>query len=114
MLPMMRDRDANVAKYANTAIPAMVEALERGFAVKRRALEARISGGATMFAAKKRVKRLMDIGNNNIKAVRYCLEQLRIPIRGEDLGADYGRRMEFRLETGVVSVRAAGQTIIEL
>lgn len=116
MLPIMKNGDTNVAKYANTAIPALLGALEREHNVGRHRVRAKIAGGATMFAYKKRkqTRGLLDIGNNNIKACRFCLDKMKIPILGEDLGANYGRRMEFDLETGAVIVRAQGQPTVEL
>ena len=116
MLPLMRNGDGHVPKYANTAIPALVAMLERDFGVTRRMLRAKLAGGATMFAYKKhkRTKPMLDIGNNNIKACRFCLDKLKIPIVAEDLGKDYGRRMQFNLDNGAVQVRTQGQETVEL
>ena len=109
MLPLLRNGDTNVAKYANSAIPALVARLERQHGVGRAGLEAKLTGGATMFVRKKPEMRMLDIGTNNIKATRFCLQKLGIPIRAEDVGADYGRRVEFDLNTGRIAVRVQGQ-----
>lgn len=109
LLPLMRNGDTRVAKYANSAIPALVANLVQSHGASRNRLEAKLAGGATMFGFKKQKMQMLDIGNNNIRASRLCLEKLAIPIRAEDVGADYGRRVEFDLATGRVSIRAQGQ-----
>jgi len=53
-----------------------------------------------MFSFKKTTSPVFDIGTNNITAVKYCLGELNIPIIGEDVGSNYGRRIEFHLESG--------------
>ena len=44
---------------------------------------------------------IVNIGQRNVAATREVLEELRIPIVGEDVGADYGRTMYFILKTDV-------------
>lgn len=116
MLPCARNGKGakNPAKFMNTAVPALVNQLVRRHRSAQRSLKAKIIGGATMFTHRKSTHPTLDIGNNNIKAVRMCLRSLRIPIVAEDVGADYGRRIEFHLDSGLVRVTGQGRTTIEL
>ncbi len=104
MLPRMMNGDTNRVKYANTGIPMLIAAIENECGIGRQSLIAKIAGGANMFSFKKTAAPVFDIGNNNIVAARYCLEQLGIPIVEEDVGANYGRRIEFHLECGKVVI----------
>jgi len=104
MLPKLTNGDMNRAKYANTGIPLLLSTLENGYGVDRSNLIAKIAGGANMFSFKKTAAPVFDIGTNNIAAVRYCLNHLEIPIVEEDVGANYGRRIEFYLESGKISI----------
>lgn len=100
MLPKMTNGDINRTKYANTGIPMLISVIENEFGIYRQNLIAKIAGGANMFSFKKTASPIFDIGTNNITAVKYCLKQLEIPIVEEDVGANYGRRIEFFLESG--------------
>lgn len=100
MLPKLTNGDMNMAKYADSGIQMMIASLEDKFGLKRRNLIARIAGGANMFSFKKTAIPMFDIGTNNIVAVKNCLNQFEIPIIEEDVGANYGRRVEFFLESG--------------
>lgn len=100
MLPQLNNGDMNKAKYANTGIPMLISTIENRYGIKRHTLIAKIAGGANMFSFIKNTNTIFDIGNRNISAVKYLLKELGIPIVGEDVGANYGRRIEFYLESG--------------
>ena len=100
MLPQLNNGDMNKAKYANTGIPMLISTIENRYGIKRHNLIAKIAGGANMFSFIKNTNTIFDIGNRNIAAVKYLLKELGIPIVGEDVGANYGRRIEFYLESG--------------
>lgn len=100
MLPQLNNGDMNKAKYANTGIPMLISTIENKYGIKRHTLIAKIAGGANMFSFIKNTNTIFDIGNRNIAAVKYLLKDLGIPIVGEDVGANYGRRIEFYLESG--------------
>ena len=100
MLPRLNNGDMNRTKYANSGIPELITIIEGKYGVNRRHMAAKIAGGANMFSLKKTAAPLFDIGPNNITAVRYCLNELNIPITGEDVGLNYGRRVEFHIESG--------------
>lgn len=67
-------------------------------------LAAKIVGGANMFEMYN-TTRGSCVGTRNVAAARTTLETLGIPLAGEDVGANFGRSMEFDLATGEVRVR---------
>jgi len=107
MLPEMNDRATNKKKYADTAIPIMVEEmLSRG--ATRGQIVAKIAGGATMF--KIGANSMMgEIGKNNANKVREILGRFNIKIISEDIGGDYGRTIDFYTETGLLKIRSLGK-----
>lgn len=100
---MARDR-SNPAKFAETAVPLLVD---RMCAVGARAnrLEAKIAGGASMFA-NLIPSGGINIGERNVRAVRDALSAAGVPLTGEDTGSDYGRSVYLFLEDGRVEVRS--------
>lgn len=107
MLPTSKKEVSNIKKYADTAIPSMIHDMTRAGAV-RESFIAKITGGATMF--KHAENSLMgDIGKNNITSVKNILSELRIRIVSEDVGGDYGRTVDFYLETGEIKIKTIGK-----
>jgi len=102
----------NRMKYADTAIPDMIRALER-LGAKRPSLRAKIAGGANMFATNG-MSFVDTIGERNIEAVRLALEEYGIPLVAEDVGANYGRTVFFELADGKVRIRAIGKSENEI
>lgn len=100
MLPKLTNGDMNRTKYADSGIQMMIASLENKYGLKRRNLIARIAGGANMFSFKKTALPIFDVGTHNIAAVKTCLKQFEVPIVEEDVGDNYGRRVEFHLESG--------------
>lgn len=90
------------AKYANTAVPLLVEEMKRHGATGR--MVARMAGGARMFAAL--LSSGTNMGQRNIMATRAALHTLRIPIIGEDVGGEYGRSVRVLAATGAMTVRS--------
>ncbi|NLJ84618.1 MAG: chemotaxis protein CheD [Halanaerobiaceae bacterium] len=104
MLPKSNDTEnLKPAKYADTGIPLMIEKMVEAGAVREN-ITAKIAGGAHMFSSSGDM--VIQIGKRNIEAVCQILEDLNIPITGEDLGKDYGRTMEFYTEDGRVKIRS--------
>jgi chemotaxis protein CheD len=100
----------NVAKFADTAIPSLVEAMARMGAKKPR-LQAKIAGGSQLFAFD---KTSMSVGEKNIAAVIKTLKGMGIPILKEDVGGNYGRTMRLFVETGKVLISTVGKGEKEL
>jgi chemotaxis protein CheD len=107
MLPSSKKPSNNLKKYADTAIPLMIDEMIKLGADSAR-MVAKLAGGATMF--KHSENSLMgDIGKNNIVSVREILGSLKIPVLTEDVGGDYGRTIDFYLETGELKIKTIGK-----
>lgn len=102
---MSRDR-SNPAKFPATAVPLLLEHMQKLGALPGR-VRAKIAGGASMFAnASSASGGGINIGERNIAAVREALASRRIEIVGEDTGSDHGRSVYFYLTDGRVEVRS--------
>ncbi len=112
MLPRLCNGDMNRTKYADTGISDLITTLEDKYGVNRYNMIAKIAGGANMFAFKKTAAPVFDIGSNNITAVKFFLSELNIPIVGEDVGSNYGRRIEFHLESGKMVIVGPDRTAV--
>jgi chemotaxis protein CheD len=97
------------AKFADTAVDALVEAVVE-LGGRRGKLDAVIAGGAKMFA----VGGALDVGARNDEAVRAELKRLRIPIRAEATGGTKGRTVRVDADAGTVSVQEAGGAQVQL
>ncbi|MCK4995101.1 MAG: chemotaxis protein CheD [Candidatus Omnitrophica bacterium] len=93
----------NRAKFANTAIPDLLEKLEN-LGADRRFVKVKIMGGAHMFGFSK-TNKVFNIGARNVEKVREVLKALKLRLVAEDVGGSYGRSLYFYLETGEVRVR---------
>ncbi|WP_156289086.1 chemotaxis protein CheD [Oceanobacillus salinisoli] len=100
----------NKHKYADTAIPILIDKLLAGGA-RKFALKAKLAGGAQMFQIASPLE-TMRIGSRNIEAVKAQLNESRIPIIASDVGGNAGRTIEFNPATGQLKVRKVNQDII--
>jgi chemotaxis protein CheD len=107
MLPVLKTVTSSPKKYADTAIPILISMLEKNGASRNR-LIAKIIGGATMFKLSEN-SMMSEIGRGNIAKVRQILEDVGIKIIAEDVGGDYGRTMDFQLETGDIRIKSIGK-----
>ncbi len=111
VLPSIKDSRNNDTplKFADSAIEMAVEKmLERGCLKNR--IRSKLAGGASMFS----FGESMNIGDKNIEAVTKKLDEMKIPILAMDTGGNYGRTIEFYVETGVMSVRSAFRGVKEI
>lgn len=92
-------------RFADTALPMLIQQMESMGASKAR-MQAKIAGGATMFAT---ASDKFNIGERNIAAVKKILSENHIPIIAQDIGLDYGRTQFFYPETGIMEIRAAAK-----
>ena len=100
------------AKFADTAIPAMCSRMVAQGASKYR-VWAKIAGGAHMFALVT-PSEVMRIGERNVAAVREVLDKEGIRILAADTGQNYGRSLEFSLDSGQVLVKTIEHGIFAL
>jgi chemotaxis protein CheD len=107
MLPSLKGNSMSVKKYADKAIPMMLEEMEQRGADRKRII-AKVAGGSTMFNVSEN-SLMGEIGNNNSNRVREVLRELGITSVAEDTGGNYGRTIDFYLESGVVKIRSMGR-----
>lgn len=115
MLPssdIARESQINVAKYADTALPILVDKLVELGASKRR-LIAKMAGGAQMFAFAGSGD-TMRIGPRNVESCKEMLNKLGISLLAEDTGANYGRTIEISSDTGILTIRSVQKGVKEL
>ena len=102
----------NPMKFADLAIPLLVEKMESQGSLKRNII-AKIAGGASMFNFSDK-SIISDIGKRNGEAVKKALKEIDIPIIAEQIGGDKGRTMIIRASDGQVILKVVGQGVIEL
>ncbi|KAF6566761.1 chemotaxis protein CheD [Paenibacillus sp. EKM202P] len=115
MLPssdIAREGQLNIAKYADTALPELLERMLKLGAGRRR-LIAKMAGGAQMFAFAGSGD-TMRIGPRNVESCKEMLVDLGIPLIAEDTGGNYGRTIELNSETGVLNIRSVQKGVKEL
>lgn len=103
---------SNPMKFADLAVPMLIEKMEKHGANKRNFI-AKIAGGASMFNFTDK-SIISDIGKRNSEAVKKALKNEQIPIVAEEIGGDKGRTMIVEAATGKVILKVVGQGIIEL
>lgn len=95
-------RIAAPGRYAQTAVPALIERMiARGARVP--SIVARLVGGASMFMTLT-PPGTIQMGERNVLAAREALHRHGIRLVGEAVGGDFGRTAEFDLESGVVTI----------
>ncbi|NMM61257.1 chemotaxis protein CheD [Clostridium sp. P21] len=102
----------NPLKFADLAVPILIEKLEK-LGASRRNLKAKIAGGASMFNFSDK-SMIMDIGNRNGIAVKNALKEYSIPLIGEDIGGNKGRTMILDNSDGAVTIKTVGMGVREL
>ncbi len=103
MMPHCPEGNLQKAKFADTVVPALLEAMSRA-GVNGGAVEAKLAGGSrSMFSPEH--EGVGQVGKNNLQVVRRELEKARIPVVGEDVGGGIGRKMSVDLDTFRVRVK---------
>lgn len=104
--------NSNVAKFADTAVVEMLAKMKALGAVQNRMI-CKMAGGAQMFAFSNQ-NDLMKIGERNAQAVREIMKDLKIPIKADDTGGNFGRTIEFYSEDGKLIIKTIGHGIKQL
>lgn len=115
MLPdsdISREHPIQHAKYADTAVPLLINSLLK-LGAKKKQLIAKMAGGAQMFSFD-RSSDVIRIGVRNAEACKRELANHGIPLVGEDVGGNYGRTIEFDLITGSLFIRSVNQVKKEI
>lgn len=96
------------AKYARTALPALIAGMQQLGAGDPKRYVARLAGGAQILALSGAGK-LPRIGDQNALAVQEALKSSGIPLEGSDLGGGKGRSVWFNpRDGGQIRVRVIG------
>ncbi len=107
VLPEYRRRGnspKNPLRYGNLSVKLFIEKLEEAGGDRRR-MVAKIAGGALMFP--ELVKNPENaIGKRNVEIAKRELKEANIRIVGEDTGDEYGRSIEFFLQSGKMRIRS--------
>lgn len=109
MLPVRVRADEALGKYADTAVPELLERVLQGGG-RRRHLRAYLAGGANMFRWSSD-SRIATIGEKNIDATRSVLAGLGIPIEFEDVGGEQGRTVVFDSSSGEIRVHTLARIV---
>ena len=95
-------REGGPGRFATTAVPALMQEVVRAGAARDR-LVAKMAGGASMFSGLSN-NGIAAVGQRNAAAVRRALEQLGIPLVGEDVGGTWGRTVHVQASDGAYIV----------
>lgn len=105
-------RNTNLAKFADTGIIELLHQMNK-VGVNKERIVAKIAGGAQMFEFQQ-MDEPLRIGTRNILAVKRLLKELSIPLIASDTGSNYGRTVEFDLETGKLKIKTIGHGVQEI
>jgi chemotaxis protein CheD len=114
VLPQGNDVDCERAptKFANSALPFIVNEMEKNGAMKRR-IVIKIAGGAKIISNVP-PKSLLDIGYRNVTAIKNAFAEHQLELKAEDLLGQMGRSMWLHIETGITRVRTTTGPISEM
>ena len=111
MLPTISQaRDTNnIAKFADSAIPAMIQEMI-ALGARKVNMTAKIAGGAQMFSFSNESD-LMRIGLRNTAMTKDMLKEYGIPILVEETGGNSGRTIELYSEDGKLVIKTVGKDL---
>ncbi len=102
VLPESSETDRQPGKFADLAVPELIDRVCRAGASRRR-LEAALAGGARMFELGE-----LDIGARNADAVRMGLAASGLAVHAAETGGSRGRTMRVSVGDGTITVKEAG------
>ena len=106
MLPSADEMDdANPAKFADTGVETLIDALESEGG-SRSNMVAKIAGGSDMLDFSESGS---GIGQRNVEQVKATLEEYDVPLVGEDVGGDHGRSLRLEGTSGDLIVKSANK-----
>jgi len=115
MLPSSKlasNEEINKAKYADTAVPVLLDNMLK-LGADRRSITGKLAGGSQMFQFKS-ANDMLRIGPRNVEATKLILKDLGIPVIAEDTGGSYGRTIELDVNSGILQIRTASKGVTEL
>ena len=113
VLPSSEGRNAGTSpKYADTAVPALVEAMSKIGANEGR-LIIKIAGGAQMSSGPG-ASAIFKTGERNIEATGATLVKYGIRLVSSETGGKHGRTVKLYVDSGRVSVATAGSASTDI
>jgi chemotaxis protein CheD len=103
VLPSASGRGGSPAKFADTAVPYMLQLL-RETGVPSDGLVAKIAGGASMFGH----SMPMEVGESNIQSIVGALQAAGIRVAAKDVGGNKGRRVTLDCSSGELLIEVQG------
>ncbi len=94
LLPQGIGRGMSALRYGSLAIPELIRRVQAIGALPSR-MRAKVFGGARLNG-----DGAGRLSSENIEIAWACLEQAQIPILGEDVGGQVGRKLVFRIPDG--------------
>ena len=111
MLPDSSGRTDHPGKYADTAIPLLLQEMA-ALGCKKQKIIAKMAGGACMFIY---FGNNLNIGERNSERIKSILKENHICLVAEDIGGNIGRTVIFKpREGGKVTVRRADGVSTEI
>lgn len=110
MLPSyMNSKETNTSekvkfKYADYALPYILNKMIF-MGSNKKDIVAKIVGGASMF---KRKSNILNIGEQNVSAVKEFLSENNLRLKHEEIGGEMGRSIFFDLSNGKILMRIYG------
>ena len=103
--PRDRNRQQSVGYYADTAVPALIRAVERqGGARNGRGLAVKLVGGASILGTMAG----MNIGKRNVLGVRRALWRIGLGPIAEEVGGSVSRTVRVRVSDAQTTVSTPG------
>ncbi len=103
VLPESGTATGPAGKFADLAVPALLDLVRRAGA-RRERIETALVGGARMFA----MGGGLDIGARNEAAVREALRAHNLTVRVAETGGNSGRTVRVYVSDGIINVHQAG------
>jgi chemotaxis protein CheD len=103
VLPSAAGRSGSPAKFADTAVPHMLQLL-CDMGIPGGGLVAKIAGGASMFGR----AMPMEVGENNTQSIVTALAAAGIRVTGRDVGGNKGRRVTLDCSSGKLLIEVLG------
>ena len=115
MLPDSRGLHASekVGKFADTAVPAIIEEMLRKGATRAR-IKAKIAGGAQMFSLPGASAEFLTVGAKNVSETKKRLAAMGIAVIASDTGGNKGRTIEFSTSNWMLKVKTLGKGVSEI
>jgi len=101
LLPFWNGEGLASPKYANIALPKLVEKL-RELGCRHQNLRAKLFGGGAVF---QQIGGLFGVGERNIQFAENYLAEAGIPVVARDVGDAFTRKVIFHIHTGEALVR---------